>query len=351
MPDRHKQPTVHSRRQGKLADPPSTQPMPLWREKYLRAATDAAGVALWSWNVDSDVITMDERGYDLWDVSKTEKLTFEVLSRNIHPSDLARVRTAFTATRAIVGAFEIDFRITAHRNVRWISARGQGDDADIADRHMFGIFLDVTQRRQAEEAHEMLAGEMRHRVKNLLTIATALTHMAARSATTKDEMAHDLIDRLMALGRAQDLIRLRPGRNSEAARLDELIAALLAPYEDKQIDGRIRISASPTGVGERSSTTLALVIHELATNSAKYGSLSVASGGLDISCHARDDDIVIIWTERGGPQMSTLATPEGFGSKLIHRSMTAQLGGSIAFNWSDEGVIITLCISKERILN
>ena len=68
--------------------------MPVWDEKHLRAATAAAGVALWSWNVDTDAITMDERAYDLWEVSKDEKqITFEILSRNIHPADLERVRS------------------------------------------------------------------------------------------------------------------------------------------------------------------------------------------------------------------------------------------------------------------
>ena len=157
-------------------------PMPIWHEKHLRAATRAAGVALWSWNVDTDAITMDEPAYDLWEVSKDEqKITFEILSKNIHPADLERVRSAFAATRAVVGAYEIDFRILSGSDIRWISARGQGDDADIADRIMFGIFLDVTQRKQAEEANELLAGEMSHRVKNLLTIATALTRITSRT--------------------------------------------------------------------------------------------------------------------------------------------------------------------------
>jgi len=163
--------------------------MPVWHEKHLRAATRAAGVALWSWNVDTDAITMDEPAYDLWEVSKDEqKMTFEILSKNIHPADLERVRSAFAATRAVVGAYEIDFRILTGSDIRWISARGQGDDADIADRIMFGIFLDVTQRKQADEANELLAGEMSHRVKNLLTIATALTQITSRSAATKEDI-------------------------------------------------------------------------------------------------------------------------------------------------------------------
>src|SRR3954451_23638382 len=199
---------------------PRDETMLAWHEKHLRAATRAAGVALWSWNVDTDAITMDEPAYDLWEVPKEQReITFEILSKNIHPADLERVRSAFAATRAVVGAYEIDFRILSGRDVRWISARGQGDDADIADRVMFGIFLDVTQRKQAEEASELLAGEMSHRVKNLLTIATALTQITSRSAETKEDMARELTDRLMALGRAQQLVRTVPGRKNEGTLL------------------------------------------------------------------------------------------------------------------------------------
>src|SRR6478736_5449616 len=114
--------------------------MPVWLEKHLRAATRAAGVALWSWNVDTDAIAMDEMAYDLWGVSKHfERISFEILSQNIHPADLERVSAAFSATRAVLGPYEIDFRILVGSDIRWVSARGQGADAEIADRVMFGI--------------------------------------------------------------------------------------------------------------------------------------------------------------------------------------------------------------------
>lgn len=331
--------------------PPNESTMPVWHERQLRAATRAAGVALWSWNVDTDAITMDERAYELWEVPKGEaNITFEILSKNIHPADLERVRSAFAATRAVVGSYEIDFRILSGSDIRWISARGQGDDADIAGRTMFGIFLDVSQRKQAEEANELLAGEMSHRVRNLLHIATALTRITSRSSATKEDMAQELTDRLMALGRAQDLVRPRSGGQRAATLLGDLISVLLAPYDEKGATVRIRVSVPKIGVGEKSSTALALVFHELATNSAKYGALSVASGTLDVSCNAHDDDqVTIMWTERGGPPVVAPIAGEGFGSKLIHRSMAAQLGGNLAFDWSEEGVVVTLRMSKSHL--
>lgn len=325
--------------------------VPLWTEKHLRAANHAAGVALWSWNVDTDAIILDERAYSLWEVDRAEQeITFEILSKHIHPADIERVRSAFAATRAVIGAYEIDFRILSGGDIRWISARGQGDDANIADRIMFGIFLDVTQRKQAEEANELLAGEMSHRVKNLLHIATALTQMSSRSSATKEDMAQALTNRLMALGRAQDLVRPLPGRVNEAALLGDLFSLLLAPYDEEGATVRIRVSVPKINVGATSSTALALVVHELATNSAKYGSLSVVSGTLDVSCNAHEDEVVIRWTERGGPPIVAPALLEGFGSRLVRRSMST-LGGDIAFDWSEEGVVVTLQTSKARLEN
>jgi two-component sensor histidine kinase len=96
---------------------------------------------------------------------------------------------------------------------------------------VFGIFLDVTSRKQAEESHELLAGEMSHRVKNLLAIASGLTAITSRSAATTMDMARELTGRLTALGRAHDLVRPLPGEQGKAALLGDLMSVLLAPYE------------------------------------------------------------------------------------------------------------------------
>jgi two-component sensor histidine kinase len=323
--------------------------MPPWGAKQLRRAIDAAGVALWAWNVDDDRLTMDDRAFELWDVTPCATVTFEELSSHIHPADRDRVRAAFAATRAVVGDYEIDFRIMVGDEVRWISARGQGDDADIVDRVMFGIFLDVSGRKQAEEGHELLAGEMSHRVKNLLAIASGLTQITSRSTATAAEMARELTQRLTALGRAHDLVRPLPGSEGKAALLGDLLTVLLAPYDDLgAFSGRIRVAVPRMGVGEATATTLALVVHELATNSLKYGAFSAEAGTIDISCLSEDPDVVLMWAERGGPPVVEPLNG-GFGSKLIVRSMSAQLGGSIVYDWSPGGVIVTLRMQKDRL--
>lgn len=324
---------------------------PMWDLKNLRRSLNAAGVALWSWTVETGLFDMDDLGFSLWGVPPAPEVDFETLSAKIHPADRDRVRAAFEATRAILGAYEIDFRILVEEKVRWISARGLGSDEGLFQGRMGGVFLDVTGRKQAEEGHELLAGEMSHRVKNLLAIATALTNLTSRSTTTAPEMAKELTARLGALGRAHDLVRPLPGHQGDAALLGDLISILLAPYDDTgAFSGRIRVAVPRMGIGEQAATTLALVIHELATNSLKYGALSVETGTLDISGSLDRDSVSLAWTERGGPSVEP---PEdhGYGSRLLVRSVTGQLGGSISTDWSNEGILVALSLSAAALAN
>lgn len=321
-----------------------------WYAEHLPVAVKAACVAVWAWQVDTDKFAMDDHGFELWGVPWADQVTFEEMSARIHPIDRDRVRAAFNATRSVDGLYEIDFRICLRNDVRWISARGQGADGGIVGRVMSGLFLDVTGRKQAEEGHELLAGEMSHRVKNLLAIATGLTQITARSAKSVDEMAADLTKRLTALGRAHDLVRPLPGRQGKAALLGDLLSILLAPYDEtKAFAGRIRVAVARMGIGERAATALAMVIHELATNSVKYGSLSCDEGFLDVTSRLEGDDIYLIWAETGGPHIEEAPVLKGFGSTLTARSVSGQLGGEINYDWQNSGVVMTIRMRLDRL--
>lgn len=323
----------------------------LWQPKNLVRAVKAAGVTLWSWNVDTDALAMDDDAYDLWGIPRSTDVCFEDLSAHIHPADRDRVRAAFNATRALEGAYEIDFRIMIGDELKWISARGQGDDEGMVERIMFGIFIDVTGRKQAEEGRELLAGEMSHRVKNLLTIAAGLTAITSRSTSTTNDMAHELTLRLTALGRAHDLVRPVPGQSQEASvLLGDLLTVLLAPYDDLgAFSGRIRVSVPRMRVGDAATTILALVVHELATNSLKYGALSVDTGMLDVSCSAHDEAVTIVWTESGGPKVQPPPEAGGYGTRLVERSVTGHLRGAIDYEWTVEGLVVTMKFNPDRL--
>ncbi|PSJ37679.1 histidine kinase [Sphingomonas deserti] len=293
---------------------------------------------------------MDERAFGLWGMQWAEAVTFADLSTHIHPADRDRVQAAFTATRSVPGPYEIDFRIMVGDDIRWISARGQAAELDAPEAPMFGIFLDVTGRKQAEEGNELLAGEMSHRVKNLLAIATGLTQITSRSAESVEEMTGQLTRRLISLGRAHDLVRPLPGEQGKAALLGDLMAVLLSPYEDTgAFSGRIRVAVPRMGVGEATATTLAMVVHELATNSVKHGALSASTGSLDVSGRTEDGEVHVTWAETGGPELKREPEMAGFGSRMIQRSVASQLAGSLTYDWQSSGLVATLVMRQDRM--
>jgi two-component sensor histidine kinase len=113
--------------------------------------------------------------------------------------------------------------------------------------------------------------------------------------------------------------------------------------------GRIRVAVERMGVGENAATALALVVHELATNSMKYGALSNDSGTLDVSTTTDGGDISLRWLERGGPPVEVPRGKSGFGGSLVARSVSGQLGGSIDYDWSEGGLVVTLRMRRERL--
>ncbi len=155
---------------------------------------------------------------------------------------------------------------------------------------------------------------MGHRVKNLFAVTTALTSIAARSASTTAEMAADLIRRMTALSNAHDLVRPTAGQRAvQPVYLNELLTVLLAPYENTDNpDRRITVQGPKVHVGEGGANALSLITHELATNSIKYGALSAEGGTLDVSYGFDDANVSVVWTEQGGPKVPGYSRAAGF---------------------------------------
>ncbi|WP_146036535.1 sensor histidine kinase [Pseudotabrizicola formosa] len=333
-----------------MDDESHVQAADVWDERHLRIATGAAGVALWSWNVDTDRITMDSRAFDLWGLPQKSKVTFEDLSACIHPADLDKVRAEFSATRDLRGPYEIDFRILHGDQERWISARGRGEDEGIVGRIMYGVFLDVTYRRSFEEQRELVAREMHHRIKNLFSLSSALASIAARNTDTKQEMLEDLAQRFQGLSAAHNLIFARSYDQKKAIRLNELLSALLQAYLlDPSAAQNISISAPEVLVGEHAITPLAMIIHELATNATKYGALSSDSGRIVVTGEDETDVVRLVWKEAGGPASDRLASKNGFGNKMTER-VIQQFNGSIHRDWTPDGVHITLSLNRALLV-
>jgi two-component sensor histidine kinase len=190
---------------------------------------------------------------------------------------------------------------------------------------------------QALRIQETLADEMSHRVKNVFALTEGMVRLSARSAVSKEDLAATLQGRLHALADAHALVRRRFDQMPwEAADFGEILTRILLPHDE----GRSIVRGPLLSVGERAVTSVALLFHELATNAAKYGSLSVDQGAVEIEWEVDERDMRLQWREAGGP---TTKPPErqGNGVKVVNGTIQ-QLGGTIDYDWRPEGLIARL---------
>lgn len=216
---------------------------------------------------------------------------------------------------------------------------------------LVGTSVDLTSRKRAEEDRQLLVRELNHRVKNLFAVAVGMISMTARTATGVRDMADALTGRLLALARAHDLIR--PAVTGETATTDgttllELIRAVIVPHLVQGND-RLQLDGPQVHAGPTSATSLALTLHELATNAAKYGALSSARGTLAVSWQTEGDTLVLLWRETGGPVVQGAPARRGFGTQLMQMSIGSQLGGRISQEWRHDGLQVTLVIPAGRL--
>lgn len=217
------------------------------------------------------------------------------------------------------------------------------------------LFLDISSRKRHAEQQELLLREMDHRVKNLFSIIGGIVSLSARSAATPRDMAATIEGRLGAMAGAHQLVR--PPRQAAGAErlgttLNDIIRTVLRPYvETAGPDGEPRavFEGPPVAMSGDAVTSMAMVLHELATNAAKYGALSGPSGRVRISWRLTDKRLELTWTEEGGPPLSGAPTREGFGTLLARRSVEGQLDGRLTYEWDPKGLKANLSAAAERL--
>jgi PAS domain S-box-containing protein len=217
------------------------------------------------------------------------------------------------------------------------------------------IARDIGERRRAQEQQHLLLREMDHRVKNLFALSSGVVALSARSATTPEELASAVQERLAALARAHALtLPKADGAESRAERsttLHALIETISSPYNGRPGQDRARVAVRGVDVPIVGGlvTSFALLLHEFATNAAKYGALSTPAGYVDVECSENNGLFVLTWKERGGPRVEHPGNGEGFGTLLGHATVKEQLGGEISRDWNPEGLKIRLSIARERL--
>ena len=208
------------------------------------------------------------------------------------------------------------------------------------------IARDIDQTKKAHEQQALLLREMNHRVKNLFAVASGVVALSARAPGSDQELAYTIQSRLAALARAHDLTLLPEGATVAAkAHLKELVQTILAPYDTG--DGRVSIEGPDAVCGSDVSTSFALLLHELATNSVKYGALSQLAGKVAVTW-SLSENLELTWTESDGPSIPGPAEHQGFGNVLMNATVKS-MGGSLERSWHPEGVQIRLVVPAAQL--
>ncbi len=262
--------------------------------------------------------------------------TADRIKQAIHSDDIERLRAAIGQLVPGNETFEIEVRVVQPGgDVRWCqvaaaSALGpEGKPVRIS-----GVTTDITFRKEAEARQTLLAREVDHRAKNALAVVQAIVRLAKRD--TIQDYVSAVEGRIGALAQTHELLSKS---RWEGADILHLILEELAPYND----GLQRVTAvgPPVLLAPEDTQTLAMALHELATNAAKYGALSAAGGRVDVSWTHFEENLTLVWSESGGPAVQA-PTRTGFGTRIIQSSFKGSNRGSVTFDWRSEGLQCTL---------
>ena len=228
--------------------------------------------------------------------------------------------------------------------------------ADGTRQQLIGVAQDITERKVAQEQQGLLVRELNHRIKNLFAITDGMIALSARSATTPKEYASNIRGRLNALAVAHDLILPSFGGDAgtiaDPTSLEMLLRKILSPYVEVPSDSsgaRLFLNGPSLPLSARAVATFALILHELATNAAKYGALSVEEGSLRITWECVDNVLVLKWEESGGPALSGPPKSEGFGTVISNHSVREQFGGTLSHKWDLKGLSVELSVPVKRL--
>ncbi|GFE76676.1 PAS domain S-box protein [Novosphingobium sp. TCA1] len=315
------------------------------QDERLQMALAASGsVGLWDWMVSSDRIHGDgnfARLYGLDVEGCAAGLTEEQYQKYVVSEDLHLLRDSVRAVFDHGADFLVEYRLAIPGEpIRWVECKGRMVlDATGSPYRFSGTAIDVTARKAAEQQKQLLMQEMSHRVKNSFTVVQSLASQTLRGIDP--EVREALLNRIAALGQANDSLLQT---SWSAIQISALLQRVLWLGADS---GRIAFCGTDIQVSAEAAMSLSLIVHELATNAVKYGSLSQEVGEVLVSWHHDGSHFQLVWQERGGPIVEKPAA-KGFGSRLI--SMGICGSRDVLIEYLPEGLQARFSVDLERVI-
>src|SRR6202047_5404126 len=311
----------------------------LLESEQRRSLALAAGrMGSWDWDWLNGDWMWDEGQFRIFGV---DSQSFDVNPASVqallHPEDVDELRRAMVQFNKGARSYEAEFRIIRpDGDIRWCvgTAAATVDKAGRVIR-VSGVTVDITERKRAEERQNLLTREVDHRAKNALALAQSIVRLT-RGENVKAYM-QAVEGRISALARVHTILSLS---SLQGAEITKLVDEELSPYStgDQIAFGGSNIQLQPA-----TAQTLAMALHELVTNSAKYGALSTLSGRLSIKWEIDGEVVQVVWEERDGPAVEKPVS-RGFGTRSVIASIESQLGGQAEFDWRSEGLVCRLSV-------
>jgi two-component sensor histidine kinase/response regulator RpfG family c-di-GMP phosphodiesterase len=312
-------------------------------EQRRSLALAAGSMGAWDWDLTTGQTIWDEGQHAIFGVVPGEfTATPEHFKVLIHPDDWERLQAGLQSLVTSGKPHQAEYRIRRpDGEMRWVSSTAAAsDDASGKVVRISGVTMDITERKEAEDRQALLAREVDHRAKNAMAIVQSIVKLT-KADNIKDYT--DVIEgRIRALSRVHAILS---DARWHGADLATLVDEELAPYRGGSAE--IRTAGPNVLLDPTSAQTFTLALHELATNAVKYGALSAASGKLGLTWSAKPGEIVLEWTESGGPSVSE-PSKFGFGTKIINGSIERQLGGKAEFDWDRGGLRCVLHIPRKE---
>lgn len=253
-----------------------------------------------------------------------------------HPDDVELDRALFDEQwSGQRDAYRLEKRfIRQDGGIVWVDlaasiVRGEGGASTYGVR----IVRDISDRKRADEHQRLLISELNHRVKNTLAVVQGLAYQTFKPELVPPDLVAAFEGRLFALAAAHDLI---VRETWDSTQIDDLIREALRPFEESP--PRFTISGPPVLLTPAATVGLALGLHELATNAAKYGALSRPQGRVAIDWGVEDGELRLHWRESGGPRV-VKPRRKGFGTRLLERALASDLGGSVDLDFQPSGLL------------
>jgi PAS domain S-box-containing protein len=317
-------------------------------EERFRHLADAVPDIVWTADPDGSITFANGRWFDFCGITPEQNVR-DWPEPVLHPDDRARCTAAWRRALREGTEYEVEVRSRRHDGeYRWLLTRA-APMRDAAGRitAWFGCTTDIHDRKRAEERQQTLAAELSHRVKNLLTVIGVLAERTGDTATSVEQFLDAFRGRIQALNSAQAALIAGDWRGASLA---ALVHAALEPYV---VDGsRIHFDIEDLSIRSEFALTLTLVLHELATNAAKYGALSSATGRVRLTARVdpaeRGQEFSLVWEEEGGPPVQP-PTFAGFGTTMLGQAMEFQHQGRTELIWRETGLLCRLRLPLSEI--